>query len=307
MTYKVKAGDTLSKIARRFGVTLAQLLDANPKFKPNPNKINIGEVLNIPDGGAKPATPESQALPKPAAPKPAAPKKAATEPSASPAPPADVDYKSTNAELGCLSSKYEVGNRGCGTVSGGVGDAGGASYGSYQMTSKPAGGTVKRFVTQAGFPFASNFANLVPGTAAFTAAWKNCASSYSQEFQQCQHNYIEKTHYAPFVAKIKSQDGLDVTTRSVALQNVVWSTAVQHGPGNSIVHLAIQSLRGLSPSDPNYDKKLIMAIYAERGRKNAAGVLVHFARNSAAVQRGVANRFVSEERDALAMLASEQG
>ena len=42
--------------------------------------------------------------------------------------------------LGSLSSKYETGGRGPGTVSSGVGDAGGVSYGSYQMTSKPAGG-----------------------------------------------------------------------------------------------------------------------------------------------------------------------
>jgi murein DD-endopeptidase MepM/ murein hydrolase activator NlpD len=296
MTYKVKAGDTLSKIAQKNGVTLADLLDANPKHKANPNKLAVGDVLNIPENN--PATPSTPSTPTPA-PTPV------PTPATKPTTPVSAAPEDARDELGSLSSKYEVGKNGPGTVSTGRGDAGGASYGSYQMTSIPAGGTVKRFVGQANFPFAAAFKNLSPGGAAFTAAWKQCAASQPAEFKKCQHDFIAKTHYDPLVAKIKSQDGLDVTTRSFALQNVVWSTAVQHGPGNSIVHTAIQNLKGLSQSDPNYDKKLIMAIYAERGRKNSAGILVHFARNSAAVQKGVANRFISEQKDALAMLASE--
>ncbi|HEY0430025.1 MAG TPA: LysM peptidoglycan-binding domain-containing protein [Pyrinomonadaceae bacterium] len=296
MTYTVKPGDTLSKIAQKLGVTLAALLDANPKFKANPNKINVGDVLNVPKN--KPASP-------PPPPKPPTPPKPLSPPAPPPTPPVPPTPETSGAILGSLSAKYEVGSRGPGTVSTGIGDAGGASYGSYQMTSKPAGGTVKRFVMEANFPFANAFSGLLPGTAQFTSAWKQLAVSSTTAFQKSQHDFIENTHYDPFVAKIKSQDGLDVTKRSFALQNVIWSTAVQHGPGNSIAHLAIQSLRGLSQSDPSYDKKLIVAIYAERGRKDANGVLVHFARNSAKVQAGVAARFVSEEKDALKMLADE--
>ena len=54
------------------------------------------------------------------------------------------------------------------------------------------------------------------------------------------------------------------------------------------------------------DEKLIRAIYAERGRKDAKGVLVHFSKNSLKVQQGVAARFVNELKDALKMLASEK-
>src|SRR5437868_4405926 len=49
MTYTVKAGDTLSKIAARNGLTLAQLLQANPQIT-DPNRIKIGDVLNLPNG-----------------------------------------------------------------------------------------------------------------------------------------------------------------------------------------------------------------------------------------------------------------
>src|SRR5262249_33985356 len=44
-----------------------------------------------------------------------------------------------DTSLGMLSEKYETGGRGPGTMSSGVGDAGGISYGSYEMTSKGGG------------------------------------------------------------------------------------------------------------------------------------------------------------------------
>ncbi|MBS2029769.1 MAG: LysM peptidoglycan-binding domain-containing protein [Deltaproteobacteria bacterium] len=47
MSYKVKSGDTLSGIAKQFGVSLAELEKANPQI-PNPNRIYSGEPLNIP-------------------------------------------------------------------------------------------------------------------------------------------------------------------------------------------------------------------------------------------------------------------
>jgi hypothetical protein len=55
-------------------------------------------------------------------------------------------------------------------------------------------------------------------------------------------------------------------------------------------------------TDRRFDRKLIQAIYTERGRKDAEGRLVYFAQSSPDVRQGVARRFVEEERDALAML-----
>ena len=57
MTHTVKTGETLGRIAKANGITLDQLLDANPKFKANPNRVRVGDVLNIPDGGAAPQRP----------------------------------------------------------------------------------------------------------------------------------------------------------------------------------------------------------------------------------------------------------
>ncbi|MEM6997028.1 MAG: penicillin-insensitive murein endopeptidase [Myxococcota bacterium] len=46
-TYTVKKGDTVSRIARRKGVTEANLLRANPKLKKNPNRLRVGQKLEI--------------------------------------------------------------------------------------------------------------------------------------------------------------------------------------------------------------------------------------------------------------------
>jgi len=48
-TYTVVAGDTLSKIAASFGITLQALRDANPQLDGG-DLIEVGQVLNIPSG-----------------------------------------------------------------------------------------------------------------------------------------------------------------------------------------------------------------------------------------------------------------
>jgi murein DD-endopeptidase MepM/ murein hydrolase activator NlpD len=285
MTYTVKPGDTLSKVATRNGVTLAQLLAANPLIK-DPNKIKVGDVINLPIDDAT-STDNTRPLPSSAVPA---------------VPAAGALGKAIAEELGALSAKYETGGRGPGTVSTGAGDRGGVSYGSYQMATKM--GVPARFVSQQGFPWLQDFRNLVPGTSQFTECWKRIATAQTHAFQEAQHAYIKKTHYDLLAAKILNEDNVDVNSRSHALQDVVWSTAVQHGPATPIVHRACGKLT-CAPTDPRYDEQLIRAIYAERGRTKPDGNLAYFGSNSASVQKGVANRFKSELQDALAMLAKE--
>jgi LysM repeat protein len=50
--YEVQAGDTLSEIAEKFGVSLDELLAANPDV--SPNSMSIGTTLNIPSNPANP-------------------------------------------------------------------------------------------------------------------------------------------------------------------------------------------------------------------------------------------------------------
>jgi murein DD-endopeptidase MepM/ murein hydrolase activator NlpD len=288
MTYTVKPGDTLSKIARLNGCSTDQLLKANPQIS-DPNKIKVGDVLTLPNGLSELTTDNTKPLPQ--------------MPATPPAQPAAGALGQALADtLGELSAKYETGGRGPGTVSTGSGDPGGVSYGSYQMATKM--GTVTRFVNQAGFQWAKDFQGLAAGTAPFTAAWKRIAAAETAAFQSAQHAFIKKSHYDLLAAKILADDGLDVNTRSRALQDVVWSTAVQHGGATPIIRKAFASVN-CKPSDSEFDKQLICAVYAERGRKKPDGNLAYFSKSSPSVQSGVSKRFKNEEQDALAMLAKE--
>src|ERR1041385_6638152 len=101
MTYTVKPGDTLSKIAMRNGVSLAQLLQANPQIS-DPNKIKVGQAINVPNDAL--TTENTNPLPPtPPATPPAATAPAATATAAAPG----ALGKALADELGALSAKYE--------------------------------------------------------------------------------------------------------------------------------------------------------------------------------------------------------
>lgn len=197
--------------------------------------------------------------------------------------------------LGALSAKYETSGRGPGTVSTGRGDAGGVSYGSYQLASKL--GRPEEFLAREGARWVAEFGRAKSGTLAFSRAWKAIAAREPEAFQEAQHAFIKRTHYDVQIAHVLSVTGIDLDRWSDAVRDAVWSTAVQHGPSSNLV---IRALKG----DPPHDRALLIGLYAERGRRKADGNLVYFSRNSPAVQAGVARRFQSELKDALAMLGA---
>lgn len=63
MTHIVRQGETLGKIARANGITLAKLLEANPQFRDNPDLVRVGEIVNIPGGGEPLLPPSATASP----------------------------------------------------------------------------------------------------------------------------------------------------------------------------------------------------------------------------------------------------
>jgi LysM repeat protein len=64
-TYVVRSGDTLTRIANQFGITIEELRAANPQIA-NPDDIAIDDVINIPaPGGASPSAPAATSPPPP--------------------------------------------------------------------------------------------------------------------------------------------------------------------------------------------------------------------------------------------------
>lgn len=204
--------------------------------------------------------------------------------------------------LGTLSEKYESGNRGAATVSTGEGDPGGVSYGTYQLASQI--GRADEFVKKY---YPDEFKGLKGGTEEFTRKWKELAAKDADGLRKKEHQFIRETHYDPQVAKLSKDLKLDVTKRSAAFRDVVWSTAVQHGPKTDVIVVVAKGLTGDKKGiDDVTDEELIKAVYAERGRKTDDGKLARFKGVSDKWIPGLTRRFESEQKDALEMLKKER-
>ncbi|PJK01007.1 hypothetical protein CO641_03475 [Lysobacteraceae bacterium NML91-0213] len=282
---EVRSGDTLSGIAAREGIALRELVAANPSIR-NPDLIHPGQWLALPGAGV-------------AAPGPAP---GPSTPVAGPGAPPPAGSGDGHVPGG-LSERYETGGRGPGTVSTGQGDPGGVSYGSYQLATNR--GRPQEFLANEGARWAGEFAGAAPGSAGFSSTWRAIAAREPDAFAAAQHAFIERTHYDVQMAHVERNSGVDLATRSPAVRDAVWSTAVQHGPQTAVVNRAIANVeaRGIRPADGEaYDRALIDAIYDERGRRDGNGNMVYFSSSPASTQQSVANRFASERADALAML-----
>lgn len=173
-----------------------------------------------------------------------------------------------NSSIGGLSAKYESGGN-----PGAIGhdSTGGYSYGTYQLAHNNA----QRFVAES--PYAGQFAGIPFNSAQFQQKWREIAQKDPQGFASAQHAYIAKTHLDPVVSRIKNM-GVDFNSLSPVAKDVIWSTAVQHGPGNKIIEQALATA-----SD---ERDFINKVYQLRW-SNGSG----FASSTPAVKQSVYNRF----------------
>jgi len=147
--------------------------------------------------------------------------------------------------LGQTSKMFESGKGGAGTVSSGKGDHGGASYGTYQLSSTK--GMVQAFLK--GSKYGSQFDGLTPGTPEFNDKWKQIAKS-DPTFGDAQHDFIKRTNFDPAMSRL-AQSGLDFSKRGPAVQDAVWSTSVHMGAGggSSVIQKALGKMDVSSMSD----------------------------------------------------------
>jgi hypothetical protein len=205
-----------------------------------------------------------------------------------------LDSRATIASarrLGDLSMAHETGKyphqyrEAAGVVSTGYGDKGGKSYGAYQLASKT--GTLQAFLQQEGARWAPELDGEDPTQpGSFGETWKAIARREPELFFQAQHDFIKRSHYDPVVQFTRTETGVDINARSLAVQDVIWSMSVQHGKAKHLVTGAIKVIQKLGKIDDN--AALINGLYDMREiyvRKQGLAKLIP--------------RYRSERRDAL--------
>ena len=221
------------------------------------------------------------------------------------------------AELGGLSAQFESGEEGIAAI--GYDRHGGTSYGKYQISSRA--GTMDRFLDfarQTAPDIASRLeaagpANTGGKTGEMPRVWREIAEEQPDRFEALQERFIHESHYAPALQAVSRAAGLNKGALSPALREVLWSTAVQHGPAGAtrIFARALDNLAeqqsvpqeggqgeasvqaGTAKAGRNFEKQLIREVYAVRSGQ--------FGSSSERVQAAVQNRLDREMKLALAM------
>ncbi len=199
-----------------------------------------------------------------------------------------------NGKIGFISAKYETGGAGAGTISQSNGDYGGTSYGIPQFSTTT--GSADNFVNwlKTANPTLGNyFGNAKAGTADFNNAWKKASADFGDTFGELQTQYAYNTFVQPLVNLAKEKTGVDYT-RSPALTELIYSTAIQFGGGN----LGLSALGNVNANMSDTD--IINASYDNKisNYKN------YFRSSSADIQESVKNRFANERNDILSLLGS---
>ena len=195
--------------------------------------------------------------------------------------------KASKGGLGSVSAQFESGGRGVGTISSGAGDYGGVSYGAHQLATN--NGSMMNFLnSKEGQQFAAQFGGQAPGTAGFNEAYKGIVANNGDAFAKAQDDYITRTHYAPQAAKLQNDLGLDVSKRGKAVQEMVYSTAVQYGGNTNAIKRALNGL----DLDKMTDEQIINTVQQSK----AQNVGTDFKSSSANVQAGVAARAENERK-----------
>jgi hypothetical protein len=201
-------------------------------------------------------------------------------------------------EIGTLSAYFESGEKGPGVV--GYDSNGGTSYGTYQISSRA--GTMSMFIdylSERAPDLASKLKAAGPSNTGSRSGkmpevWKKIAATDPNRFAKLQYDFIEQTHYLPALQEISQRTGLDVSKAPRALQEVLWSTAVQHGPKGA-VKIFTKAIGHAQDKHGVKTAQLIGSVYAMRANQ--------FSSAGSDLRAAARSRFKEEGRLALAMLS----
>lgn len=201
-------------------------------------------------------------------------------------------------DIGTLSAMFESGKKGVSAI--GYDKVGGTSYGIYQIASKP--GTMGKFLDYLD-KHAPEWgkklrlagpANTGSKDGNMPTAWKEIAAEDAKKFTQLQHDFIKAGSYDPARKMILGSTGIDMDNAPSVLRDVLWSTAVQHGPtgASKIFDRVIKAFT--SGGGKDFNASLIEGVYDQRKGQ--------FGSSTARVRDAVHDRLTNEKQLALNLL-----
>jgi hypothetical protein len=199
--------------------------------------------------------------------------------------------------LGSLAAQFESGKDGISAI--GYDRVGGTSYGKYQIASRV--GTMNNFLSFldkeapdiASQLRAAGPANTGSRRGKMPDVWQKIAAEQPARFEALQEKFIHDSHFAPALDAVTKLAGIDPTRLSPAMQEVLWSTAVQHGPAGAARIFNRAGSKG-SFDNMQAERKLIDNVYAIRAEQ--------FGSSTDQVRTAVRSRLRQEKALALAML-----
>lgn len=232
------------------------------------------------------------------------------------------------SSLGNLAEKFESAKKGSQVI--GYDRNGGTSYGTYQLSSRA--GTFDKFLTflekeepewAKTLKKAGN-ANTGSRSGAVPNAWKELCAENPERMKELEHSFIVQSHYEPVFNYVQKKWNDKI---SPALKEVIFSTAVQHGVTGAkrVIDQALSRMSSKNTVSPELEQKnneLLMAGFTEKSdtiqkeetktdsKQHQAEFIKNiyenrknkFGSSTVAVQQAAKNRFLAEQKDALAML-----
>lgn len=199
----------------------------------------------------------------------------------------DGDY------FGKVAATFESGGD-PGAVSSGKGDAGGKSFGAFQLSSKT--GSLQAFLNKTGYGKHFEGMDLKNPGKEVEDKWKQLASD--PEFIKAQSQYAKEKYFDPHMAMLK-KNGIDLSGKGRAVDELILSTANQYGANSSVLMNAFKG-KNVSQMEPEEIIRL-----AQEYKAGSTGS--YFASSSEAVRAGVRNRIAKEKQMLLGMTKRAEG
>lgn len=203
----------------------------------------------------------------------------------------------TNEVRGSLATMFESGAAG-NIAAIGYDATGGTSYGKYQFSS--ARGTMDDFLTYLDTHAsdislhlrAAGDVNTGSRQGEMPTAWQEVASIDPVRFEKMQDAFMQSRYFTPVASVL--QDKMNVARMSSAMEEVLLSTSLQHGPSGAVKIFA-KAFGATGGFSEEMQEAFIKNVYAQRTKE--------FATSSPQVQASVQSRLNAELTVALSMLA----